>query len=308
MNNFWKNMRYVAVTINFSLFLIVSIFVVKVNSLYTKFEIKIEKFNEFKVNHVEKYIQLFNESGAKVAVYFKDLSTQYDFGIDANEKIPSASLVKIPIMAAVYYLAKKGEISLDEELTYKKKYRCGGSGIIKNCRYGERFTIKQLVELMIVVSDNVATHMIIDRIGLKRFNEIFKNLGLKNTNLDRYVMDLRSRNNGVENYTTAKEIGTLLEKIYYGKLVSKQASLEMLEIMLKQEISDRIRKKLPSNVIVANKTGTMKNVFHDVGIVFTNNGNFILCVLTEDLDHKIAKQFIADIAYKMYSLYQNQKG
>ncbi len=304
MNNFWKNLRYVAIITNLALFLIISIFVIKVNSLYTKFEVKIEKFNEFKVNHVERYIQLFNESGAKVAIYFKDLSTQYGFGINANEKIPSASLVKIPIMAAVYYLVEKGELSLDEKLTYKKKHRCGGSGIIKNCRYGEKFTVRQLLELMIAVSDNVATHMIIDRVGLKRFNEIFKDLGLKDTNLDRYVMDLTARNKGVENYTTAKEIGTLLEKIYYGKLISRQLSLEMLEIMMRQEVSDRIRKKLPQNIIVANKTGTMKNVFHDVGIVFTNNGNFILCVLTEELDHKIAKQFIADVAYKAYCLYQ----
>ncbi len=305
MNRLQQKFKHIATLINVGLFFIVTILVIKVNSLYTKFEIKVDRFNEFKRNYIEQYVALFNESGANVAVYFKDISTNYTIEIEPEKKIPSASLIKIPIMAAVYYLADKGELSLDEEIVYKKKHRCGGSGIIKNCRYGEKFTIRKLLELMITISDNVATHMIIDKVGLKRFNEIFKNMGLKNTNLDRYVMDLNARNKGIENYITVEDIGKLLERIYYGKLVSKEASMEMLKIMMEQKIDDRIRKKLPKDVIVANKTGLMKDVCHDAGIVFTNKGDFILCVLTENLDHKVAKNFIADLAYKAYSLYSS---
>jgi len=297
-----KSFRFVASLINIALFLIIFVFVSKINSIYKKYELKVEEFKKLE-HSLQEYVNSIVQDGAEVAIYIKDLSTGYEIKINSGKKIPSASLVKIPIMAAVYYLVDKNKLSLDEKLVYKKKYRCGGSGVIKRMPYGTKFTIKELVELMITISDNVATHMLIDRIGLKNLNEIFKELGLKDTNINRFVMDLFLKNKGVENYTTAEDIGLLLEKVYRGSLVSKKASIEMLSIMLKQRICDRIPKKLPPQIAVAHKTGLMKDVCHDVGIVYTNNGDFVICVLTQNMKHSLAKEFIADVAYETFCLY-----
>lgn len=289
---------------NFVFFLIIVIFVLKINSAYDKFDLEINKLKQLN-EEIQSYLgnlQTINNN-SKVSVYIKDIATDYTIKINSEELFPAASVVKIPIMVAVYYLVDKSELSLDEILVYKKRHRCSGAGIIKNYPYGKKFKIRELVELMITISDNIATHMLMERVGIERLNKIFEELGLKNTNVKRYVMDLYAREKGLENYTTAEDIGLLLEKIYKGKLISQEASTEMLLLLMKQKICDRIPKKLPKEVIVAHKTGLMRNVCHDVGIVYTKNGNFIICILTENIKTKLAKNIIAEISYKTYCLY-----
>ncbi|MCS7227835.1 MAG: class A beta-lactamase-related serine hydrolase [Endomicrobia bacterium] len=303
MKDITKNLRFLISILNIAILLIIVVFIAKINSLYTTYEIKVEKFHQLK-NDIIDYLEVFKDSDAQISIYIKDISTDYTINIESEKLIPSASLLKIPIMAAVYYLQNIGELSLNEVLVYKRHHRCGGSGIIKNMAYGSKFEIRQLIEYMITISDNIATHMLMERIGIKRLNEIFIKLGLEHTNIERYIMDLRARDKGVENYTTAKDIGLLLEKIYKGKLVSKQASIEMLSFLMKQQVDDRIPRFLPEEIVVAHKTGLMKNVCHDAGIVFTGNGDFIICVLTKNLDHRIAKRFIAEVAYKTFCLYK----
>ncbi|MCS7231096.1 MAG: serine hydrolase [Elusimicrobiota bacterium] len=288
--------------INLILFLLVGIFVYKINSSYEKFVLEIERLETLKKELID-YISKIKDNNCKISIYIKDLSTQHIIDINSKEPIPAASIIKIPIMTAVYYLVDKGEISLDDLLTYKKKHRCGGAGIIKNYHYGKKYKVKELIDLMISISDNVATHMLIDYVGMERLNLIFKRLGLKNTNINRYVMDLVSRDKGIENYTTAEDIGMLLEKIYKKELISREYSTEMLLLLMRQKITDRIPKKLPKEVVVAHKTGLMRNVCHDTGIVYTKNGDFIICVLIENINCKLAKDIISEIAYKTYSLY-----
>lgn len=302
-----KNFSYIVTTINIVLFFIIAIFIAKINSVYTKYEAKIDELKQVE-QEINDYINSLEKVSpeVKIAVYIKDMSTGFCVKNNSEVLIPAASVVKVPIMAAVYYLVEKGELSLDEVIVYKKHHRCGGSGIIKNLPYGTKFKIKELLELMITISDNIATNMLTERIGFKKLNEIFRNLGLKATNIDRYIMDLKSRTKGIENYTTAEDIGLLLEKIYKGRLVSRKSSIEMLSLLMKQKISDRIPKKLPEHIVVAHKTGLMKNVCHDAGIVFTNNGDFVICVLTENMNHKIAKNVIAEIAYKTYCMYSKE--
>lgn len=301
-----NKLAFLVWALNIAVGLVVFVFITKINSLYTKYELRIEELNKLKED-IKDYLRLFDIPGVLVAIYIKDLNTEYSIEINAEEKIPSASLLKIPIMAAIYYLADEGRVSLDEVLIYKKYHHCGGAGIIKNMSYGTKFKVKELIELMITVSDNIATHMLTEYVGLKRLDETFKKLGLENTNISRYIMDLKKRREGIENYTTAKDIGVLLEKIYKGKLVSKLASSEMLFFLMKQKICDRIPKLLPKEVVVAHKTGLMKDVCHDAGIVFTNNGDFIICILTQNIEHRIAKKFIAEVAYKTYNLYNKNE-
>jgi beta-lactamase class A len=176
-----------------------------------------------------------------------------------------------------------------------------------NAPRGAAFTVEELFFPMITQSDNTATNLIIEKIGFDTLNAYFKKMGLKNTNLSRKMMDFEERADGVENYTTAADMAYLLEGLYHNDFVSADVSRQCLKLLAQQRINDRIPKKLPKDTFVAHKTGLERHVCHDVGIVFTKKGNFLICVLAshENKLARAAKKFISDIALLTYRYYQN---
>ena len=153
---------------------------------------------------------------------------------------------------------------------------------------------------MIVESDNVATNILSEALGLGYINQHIIEWGLNVTDMKRWVMDLRRRNEGIENYTTAREMGELFEMIYNGQIVSSAACDQMLDIMKNQRSKSRIPRYLPPEVPVAHKTGLMRNVVHDAGIIYTASGDYVLCVLTGNLPSRSAKRLIGEISYIIY--------
>jgi beta-lactamase class A len=241
----------------------------------------------------------------EVGIYIKDLNTGMVVGYNEKKPFPSASLVKIPIMAAVWQAAEDGHLRLDDKITLKRKLKVGGSGQLKRARSGTKFRVRELVGRMITESDNTATNMLSESLGKSYINWLFKNkFRLEVTNFSRNIMDLGAIKRGIDNYTTAEEIGALLESIYRGRMVSPAASGQMLEILARQKIKDRIPRYLPSSLVVAHKTGLLQDICHDAGIVFTPRGDFIVCVLTSDFKrYRLAKSFIGEVAYRTYRCY-----
>ncbi|OGS20772.1 MAG: hypothetical protein A3J83_01680 [Elusimicrobia bacterium RIFOXYA2_FULL_40_6] len=242
----------------------------------------------------------------EVGLYIKDLKTGVVITYNENKPFASASLVKLPIMAATYQAIEDGNITLQEQLTLTRSLKAAGSGTLKMCRRGTKFCVSELLYHMITESDNTATNMISNKLGYGYINWVFKNkLNMEVTRMDRGIMDLRMRKYGVENYTTAREMGDILEKIYNKQLISERASDEMLTILSQQKHKDRIRRFLPKNLNVANKTGLLRDICHDAGIVFTDKGDFIVCVLTSDFgpSYRVAKNLIGEVAYKTYRCY-----
>ncbi|MFH0807343.1 MAG: serine hydrolase [Elusimicrobiota bacterium] len=241
----------------------------------------------------------------EVGLYIKDLKTGAVITYNEDKKFASASLVKLPIMVATYQAVEDGNITLKEQLILTRSLRAAGSGTLKSCRRGSKFCIYDLIYHMITESDNTATNMISNKLGYGYINWVFKNkLNLQVTRMDRGIMDLKMRRYGVENYTTAREMGDILEKMYNKQLVSEKASEEMLTILQQQKHKDRIRRFLPKDLNVANKTGLLRDICHDAGIVFTDKGDFIVCVLTSDFgSYKLAKNLIGEVAYKTYRCY-----
>ncbi|MFN3966953.1 MAG: serine hydrolase [Endomicrobiia bacterium] len=246
-----------------------------------------------------------SEFYGKVGIYIKDLKTGITVGYNEDELFPSASLVKTPLMGVAFKAQKEGLLNFDDEIILRNKYKTGGSGILKRCKSGKKFKIKEILELMITESDNTATNILTEILGFDYINNTFKNdFGFSVTRFERKIMDLYLRKRGIENYTTAKEMGLFLEKLYKGEIVSKQASKEMIEILSRQKQNDRIPRFLPQNLSVAHKTGFLRKVCHDTGIVFTPNGDFIVCILTSDFKStRLAKNFIGEIAYRTYRCY-----
>lgn len=253
---------------------------------------------------IEGDVRGFN---GEVAFVIKDLDTGTELRLNQERLFPSASLVKVPVMAACFLAESEGHIRFDEKIKLKKSDKVSGSGLLKDEPAGKDYTIERLIELMVAESDNTAANMLTGRLGMRYLNGCFKKMGLKGTNLSRVMMDFDSRKAGIENYTSARDISYLLENICRGRFISKDVSKKCLTILAMQKVNDRIPKKLPPGTVVAHKTGLENGICHDAGIAYTGRSSFLICVLTKHR-YKTArpsKKLIADISFAVYDSYKD---
>jgi beta-lactamase class A len=236
-------------------------------------------------------------------IVVRDMSTGWEISINKSSELPAASLVKIPIMAGCFKAVEEGRISLQDRLMLEPEDKTSGSGVLKAKPSGSLYTVNQLIELMIAESDNTATNILIDKLGVDYLNAFFRRQGLKATSLRRKMMDFSKRKQGVENYTSAGDIALLLDRMYRRACPGAEKCMETL---LKQKLRDRIPKKLPKDTPVAHKTGLERNVCHDAGIVFAPEGDFMICVLTKSkAGPYVMKDFIAKVARLVYDAYES---
>ena len=243
------------------------------------------------------------------SIVIKDLDTGWEITQNDEIAVPSASLVKIPIMFSYFYANQEGRISFKDTLILKGSAKVAGSKVLGDFPAGSRFTVGELLVPMITQSDNSATNLLIGFLGFDNLNAYFKKMGLKNTNLARKMLDFKERRRGRENYTTAQDMAFLLEKLYHKEFLNKEISEQCLMLLGEQKINDRIPKKLPKDgTFICHKTGLERHICHDVGIVYTRKGNFLICVLVKHKDNTAgrAKKLISDIALFTYNYYQNQ--
>ncbi|MBE6064593.1 serine hydrolase [Coprococcus sp. MSK.21.13] len=215
---------------------------------------------------------------------------------------PSASTIKLLIMARIMKEVKEKKRNLEDKIILKDVYKCGGDGILKELNDGHIFTLKEVITLMIIVSDNTATNILIDMIGMDNINCMGKELGLTNTELRRKMMDSEAVKMGRENVTTAKDLSCILEMIYNRQLVDCEYSDIMLDILKKQQVTGRLDLYLPEDILIAHKTGDLDNLEHDVGIVYHPRGNYLICVLTKNVStNKYGREIIGEISQKVYN-------
>jgi len=251
-----------------------------------------------------------NEKGqfaGQAGIVVKDLRTGWECVLNRDVSFPSASLAKIPVMAVCFYAAEKDGLDLEEKIRLKPADRVAGSGVLKGSPVGTELTILRLIELMIAESDNTAANMLIDRLGFDYIKRTIPRLGLRHTNVDRHMMDFKKRKEGVENYSTAGDIEFLLDSIYHGRLINKKISDLCMSFLKKQKLRDRIPALLPSDTVVAHKTGLERGICHDAGILFLPQGDMLISVLTrhKDTTSRRAKRFIARTALIAYTYCQN---
>jgi beta-lactamase class A len=254
----------------------------------------------------QKLTSEISQFKGEVGIVVKDLQTYWGLFSGKDDLFPSASLVKIPIMGGCFLAAEEGRIKLDREVALKRSDIFSGSGILKDTRIGATFSVEELIGLMIYDSDNTATNMLTNLVGIDYLNKAFDSFGLMNTKLSRKVADFSSRDRGIENYTTAEDIALILEKMYRRAIVNSNVSDKCLRLLKLQRINDRIPKYLPVEVTVAHKTGLENGICHDAGIVFTCKGNFLIVVLTKhtNANSVLSKEFIAKVAMYVYKYFE----
>lgn len=250
----------------------------------------------------------------KVAVAVKHLKSGESYYLNADDAMPTASLIKLPVMVETYWQASEGKADLKKTLTLKKDDRVPGSGVLTpHFSDGATFPLKDAVRLMIVFSDNTATNLVLDQIGIPSANERMAKLGLEGTKINAKVfkgsttsIDPAATKKFGLGSTTAREMVQLLELIDAGKVVSPEACKEMLGHLKACDDKEKMTRFLPAGTVVAHKTGSVSASKTDAGIIYTKSGPVALCVLTDENDDKrwvrdnAAQVLIAKIAREVY--------
>jgi len=245
-----------------------------------------------------------------MAVAVTDLTSGEQILIHPDEVMPQASSIKIAILAELYRQAQAGKLKLTDEYVVRKEDLVDGSDIMLGLTPGiTRITLRDLATMMVAVSDNSATNVLIDRVGMDNVNAMLNSLGLHSTRLRRKMMDLKAAGEGRENVSTAREMSTLLTDIYQGKLLNKELTADYWK-MLETGSGDSdskgssIVRGLPGDAEVASKPGELEAVRNDSGVVFTKNRPFVISVMTTyDSDEKAAEAAISRIAARAYSYF-----
>ena len=242
----------------------------------------------------ERLAPLAKEHKGKVAIAVKHLGNGQGWTLNGDEVMPTASLIKFPLLIELYWQVAEGKLNLTDMLTLKDSDKVPGSGILTtHFSEGATFSVKDCCRLMIAFSDNTATNMILDKIGIPSANKRVAELGCPNTRINAKVFlgsktsidPERTKKYGLGS-TTANEMIKLLELVHEGKVVSKDACKEMLEHLKKCEDKDMFPKLLPEKTVVAHKTGSVTGVRTDAGIIYTPGGPVAVCVLTMDNEDK----------------------
>ncbi|MFA6431756.1 MAG: serine hydrolase [Candidatus Margulisiibacteriota bacterium] len=245
--------------------------------------------------------------GKKIGIAFIDLNSNTFFHINGSAEYPAASVAKVPVMATAYYFQDAGKADLEKKLTYRKEDRLGGSGVLQWMRPGNSYTMRNLIRMMISLSDNTATKMTVDEIGLENINTYIKHLGLNNTTIADSTM-LKERPEPGINLTSPLDMAYLTLQIEHPQGFSDKSRQEMLKFMKNQRYHWGIWRGVPPGTVVADKTGNLDKVLNDVGIVYTKHGNFILSIFTRDFTkQRDARKLINEVTKVCYEGFTGEK-
>jgi len=252
------------------------------------------------------------KSGADVGVAFRTLDGKAEWFFGADEPFHAASTMKIPVLIELFHQVREGKLKLDDPLIVKNEFHSLADGSIyaldpaddsETDLYkaaGQTRTLRQLCELMITVSSNLATNLLIEKLGVENIRATVHSLNADGMNVLRGVEDGKAFAKGLNNTTTARGLQRLLEAIARGEAVDKESSGEMIEILERQKFNEGIPAGLPAGTRVAHKTGEITKIHHDAAIVFAPRP-FVLVILVRGLaDTKDSAALMADITRQLY--------
>lgn len=242
-----------------------------------------------------------------VGIAFKELESGETLFVNEQEVFPSASLAKIPIAVGIGSLAAGGTIDISGLVNVEpntpaivKQREQDGSGVLPFLRIKHTLTIEELCTLMIIVSDNVAANILLNITGLDAINQVLTDLGFSVTRVTNFFEDFDELEDVTKNPTTPYEMMHLLDLLHNNKIPFSQT---MVQILKQQQFNSRLPLFLPRGmgIEVAHKTGSLEHAFHDVGIIYSPVGNYVLCVLTKKISSRAtADLLIAEISRLIY--------
>lgn len=236
-----------------------------------------------------------------------DLTTGERIGHLEHETFPTASAIKLAIVYELFKQAGEGKIRLDEMVTLDRRQAVGGTGVLVEMGT-PTLSIRDYAVLMVTLSDNTATNVLIDRLGMDKIAARMQGLGLPGTKLRRHMMDTAAARRGEENVSTPDELVRLLEAMHgpmSGPAKTGHYLLGEAIDLLKKPKENRLRRGLPEGVASADKSGELEGVRVDAGIVFAKNRPYALCVMTtflrDEAEGERAIEEMSRVAYEYFS-------
>ncbi len=216
----------------------------------------------------------------------------------------SASLIKLFIMVEAFEQIATNRLDPATDIPFFEKDLVAGSGVLQELPVGTHRTVSELIELMITESDNIATNLLIDLLGMEAINARIRSLGCPETILRRRMMDFAAAAAGQENWTSVKDVIRLLTLLNNAGCVGTEADAAMCSILGRQTDRCKIPLLLPSDTICQHKTGELPGAEHDAGIVRTPKGIYLLAIMSDDLpDPEHGRQVIAQLSRIIYDWY-----
>jgi beta-lactamase class A len=224
----------------------------------------------------------------EVAIAVKHLDNGESYYLNADKPMPTASLIKVAVLIEVYLQADEGKFSLKDPVTLREEDKVPGSGILTtHFSDGTTFPMRDAIHLMMGFSDNTATNLILDRVGVASVNKRTEAWGLKETRLNAKVFrgsttsvdPERTKRYGLGS-TTAREMAALFEELQAGMRLRPALKQAVLGHLRRNEDKDKFSRLLPSGTIVAHKDGSVSDARTDAGIIYTPTGPVVVVVLT----------------------------
>jgi beta-lactamase class A len=239
-----------------------------------------------------------------VGVAIQDLKSGDQIFLHENEVFAQASSIKIAVLAELYRQVQQGKLKLTDLYTVQTSDLVPDSDIMGGLTPGvTRVTLRDLATMMVAVSDNSATNVLIDRVGMDNVNALLDSRGLSRTRLRRKMMDLQAAKEGRENISTPREMMSFLAGIYRGEVFKKEFIDDFFNVLSTNKNS-WIPRDLPPDIRIANKPGALEAVRNDSGIVFVAGRPYVICVMTAFLgnerDGEEAIRKISLAAWRMF--------
>jgi len=257
----------------------------------------------------EDITKIAAEVDGRVGVFIRNLETGDTFSLRSEEAFPAASTIKLALLLELYRQNGAGKeeparARLSDEYLLQPRDLAEDSAILGNLAPGTRLTNRDLAVFTVVVSDNSATNILLDRLGMDRVNTTLARLGLKTTRLRRKMMDVRAAREGRENLTTPRELADLIGAIHHGPILAPEARVDLMRL-LQTPKEGFLTRLLPEELSVANKPGILPGVRNDVGIVLLKDRPFVIAVMASHLrDERQGETAIARIALRAAACFE----
>jgi len=220
------------------------------------------------------------ELGGTVSVAVRDIRNAFDFSFHEDAKLWSASTIKIAVLVEAVRQLSEGKVALDTEFVLDDNNRTPGSGVLRFMHGGMKLTFHDVIVLMIITSDNLATNILIDFLTPESITATMRGFGYSGTEVQRRIFDYEAMDRGLYNWIAAGEIADLCRRIYTKTAVGGEWDELALKIMGWNLDKERLRLLLPEEARIANKPGEQENTMHDGGLVWNDDFAYSICVAT----------------------------